>query len=139
MKLFKRKPKVLTREQQEEINTKDFFDMILPPTIKFKSDSSTSINEYKINNYKDEDLIITYNNKDISNICKLNNKKCKITYFLKDNKNIEQKYETKTSLENAINKITEPDALINIKYQIMYTNEDDITLNKIINKKVKLK
>lgn len=38
MKLFKRKPKVLTPEQQEEINTKDFFDMILPPTIKFKSD-----------------------------------------------------------------------------------------------------
>lgn len=38
MKLFKRKPKVLTLEQQEEINTKDFFDMILPPTIKFKSD-----------------------------------------------------------------------------------------------------
>lgn len=38
MKLFKRKPKVLTQEQQEEINTKDFFDMILPPTIKFKSD-----------------------------------------------------------------------------------------------------
>ena len=38
MKLFKRKPKVLTKEQQEEINTKDFFDMILPPTIKFKSD-----------------------------------------------------------------------------------------------------
>ena len=38
MKLFKRKPKVLTQEQQEEIKTKDFFDMILPPTIKFKSD-----------------------------------------------------------------------------------------------------
>ena len=38
MKLFKRKPKVLTPEQQEEINTKYFFDMILPPTIKFKSD-----------------------------------------------------------------------------------------------------
>lgn len=38
MKLFKRKKKQLTPEQQEVINTKDFFDMILPPTIKFKSD-----------------------------------------------------------------------------------------------------
>lgn len=39
MKLFKRKKKQLTPEQQEVINTKDFFDMILPPTIKFKSTS----------------------------------------------------------------------------------------------------
>ena len=38
MKLFKRKKKQLTPEQQEVINTKNFFDMILPPTIKFKSD-----------------------------------------------------------------------------------------------------
>lgn len=33
-----RKQKVLTPEQQEEIRTKDFFDMILPSTIKFMSD-----------------------------------------------------------------------------------------------------
>ena len=34
----KRKPKVLTPEQVEEIRTKDFFDMILPGTIRFLSD-----------------------------------------------------------------------------------------------------
>ena len=38
MKLFNRKPKVLTPEQAEEIYTKDFFDMILPSTIKFFTD-----------------------------------------------------------------------------------------------------
>lgn len=36
--MFKRKPKVLTPEQVEEIRTKDFFDMILPGSIKFLSD-----------------------------------------------------------------------------------------------------
>ena len=36
--MFKRKPKVLTPEEQEEIRTKDFFDMILPGTIKFLFD-----------------------------------------------------------------------------------------------------
>ena len=36
--MLKRKPKVLTPEQVEEIRTKDFFDMILPGTIKFFSD-----------------------------------------------------------------------------------------------------
>jgi len=36
--MFKRKAKVLTPEEQEEIRTKDFFDMILPGTIKFLSD-----------------------------------------------------------------------------------------------------
>ena len=38
MGLFNRKPKVLTPEQAEEIHTKDFFDMILPSTIKFLTD-----------------------------------------------------------------------------------------------------
>lgn len=38
MKLLDRKPKVLTPEQAEEIYTKDFFDMILPSTIKFLTD-----------------------------------------------------------------------------------------------------
>ena len=37
-KLFKRKPKVLTPEQIEQQRTKDFFDMILPSTIKFYTD-----------------------------------------------------------------------------------------------------
>ena len=36
--MLKRKPKVLTPEQAEEIRTKDFFDMILPGTVKFLSD-----------------------------------------------------------------------------------------------------
>lgn len=36
--MFKRKPKELTPEQIEEIRTKDFFDMILPATVKFFSD-----------------------------------------------------------------------------------------------------
>ena len=30
-----KRPKVLTPEQMEEIRTKDFFDMILPGTVKF--------------------------------------------------------------------------------------------------------
>ena len=37
-KMSKRTPKVLTPEQMEEIRTKDFFDMILPGTVKFLSD-----------------------------------------------------------------------------------------------------
>lgn len=36
--MFKRKPKILTPEQIEEIHTKDFFDCILPGTVKFLSD-----------------------------------------------------------------------------------------------------
>lgn len=36
--MLKRKPKVLTPEQAEEIRTKGFFDMILPGTVKFLSD-----------------------------------------------------------------------------------------------------
>ena len=37
-KMFKRNPKGLTPRQLEEIHTKDFFDMILPGTVKFFSD-----------------------------------------------------------------------------------------------------
>lgn len=36
--MFKRKEKVLTQQQIDEIYTKDFFDMILPGTVKFLSD-----------------------------------------------------------------------------------------------------
>lgn len=36
--MFKRRPKVLTPEQMEEIRTKDFFDMILPGVLKFQPD-----------------------------------------------------------------------------------------------------
>ena len=36
--MFKRKPKVLTPQEMEEIRTKDFFDGILPGTVKFLSD-----------------------------------------------------------------------------------------------------
>ena len=35
--LFNRKPKELTPDEKEQIYTKDFFDMILPPTISFKA------------------------------------------------------------------------------------------------------
>lgn len=36
--MLKRKPKVLTPAQVEELRTKDFFDMILPGTVKFFPD-----------------------------------------------------------------------------------------------------
>ena len=36
--MFKRKPKVLTPQEMEEIRTKDFFDCILTGTVKFLSD-----------------------------------------------------------------------------------------------------
>ena len=36
--MLKRKQRILTPEQAEEIRTKDFFDMILPGTVKFLSD-----------------------------------------------------------------------------------------------------
>lgn len=36
--MLKRKPKILTPEQAAEIRTKNFFDMILPGTVKFLSD-----------------------------------------------------------------------------------------------------
>ena len=42
-----RKQEVLTPEQQEEIRTKDFFDMILPSTIKFMSDHYIVGNSYR--------------------------------------------------------------------------------------------
>lgn len=44
---LKRKSKELTTEQQEEIRTKDFFDMILPGTIKFLSDYYTVGDSYR--------------------------------------------------------------------------------------------
>ena len=45
--MLKRKPKVLTPEQVEEIRTKDFFDMILPGTVKFLSDHYIVGNSYR--------------------------------------------------------------------------------------------
>ena len=45
--MLKRKPKVLTPEQAEEIRTKDFFDMILPGTVKFLSDHYIVGNSYR--------------------------------------------------------------------------------------------
>ena len=38
MKIFKRKPKVLTAEQAEEIRVQEFFDRISPSTVKFFTD-----------------------------------------------------------------------------------------------------
>ena len=37
-KMSKKKTKIITPEQQEEIRTKDFFDCILPSTVKFHTD-----------------------------------------------------------------------------------------------------
>jgi len=45
--MLKRKPKVLTPEQMEEIRTKDFFDMILPGTVKFLSDHYILSDSYR--------------------------------------------------------------------------------------------
>lgn len=45
--MLKRKPKILTPEQAEEIRTKDFFDMILPGTVKFLSDHYIVGNSYR--------------------------------------------------------------------------------------------
>ena len=45
--MSKRTPKVLTPEQMEEIRTKDFFDMILPGTVKFNTDHYTVGDSYR--------------------------------------------------------------------------------------------
>ena len=45
--MLKRKPKILTPEQAEEIRTKDFFDMILPGTVKFLTDHYIVGNSYR--------------------------------------------------------------------------------------------
>ena len=45
--MLKRKPKVLTPEQMETIRTKDFFDMILPGTVKFLSDHYILVDSYR--------------------------------------------------------------------------------------------
>lgn len=66
--MSKRKPKVLTPEQVEEIRTKDFFDCILPSTIKFFSDhyivgdsyrSVWAIREYPPSKERVNTLIVT--------------------------------------------------------------------------------
>ena len=111
-------------EKPEEDNNK----LIL----KFISDSSTEINEYKLNSYKDEGIIATYNNIDIT-------KDCKITYSLYDSNNKESKFTTKELLAETINKITEPNTELTIKYKVSYTSEDNKTISKTINKKIKLK
>ena len=47
MKKFKRKPKVLTPEQAEEIRVQEFFDRISPSTVKFFADKFICGNSYK--------------------------------------------------------------------------------------------
>ena len=47
MKIFKRKPKVLTPEQAEEIRVQEFFDRISPSTVKFFADKFICGNSYK--------------------------------------------------------------------------------------------
>lgn len=45
--IFRQKPKELTVEQQEEIRTKDFFDLIMPGTVRFFSDYYTVGDSYR--------------------------------------------------------------------------------------------
>lgn len=45
--IFRQKPKELTVEQQEEIRTKDFFDLIMPGTVRFFSDYYTLGDSYR--------------------------------------------------------------------------------------------
>lgn len=47
MKIFKRKSKVLTAEQAEEIRVQEFFDRIAPSTVKFFTDHYICGNSYK--------------------------------------------------------------------------------------------
>lgn len=47
MKIFKRKSKVLTAEQAEEIRVQEFFDRIAPSTVKFYTDHYICGNSYK--------------------------------------------------------------------------------------------
>lgn len=47
MKKFKRKPKVLTPEQAEEIRVQEFFDRVAPSTVKFFTDHYICGNSYK--------------------------------------------------------------------------------------------
>lgn len=47
MKIFNRKPKVLTPEQAEEIRVQEFFDRIAPSTVKFFADKFIFGNSYK--------------------------------------------------------------------------------------------
>ena len=45
--MFKRKPKVLTPQEMEEIRTKDFFDCIAPGAVKFYTDHYIVGNSYR--------------------------------------------------------------------------------------------
>lgn len=47
MKIFKRKPKVLTPEQAEEIRVQEFFDRVAPSTVRFFADKFICGNSYK--------------------------------------------------------------------------------------------
>ncbi len=47
MKIFNRKPKVLTSEQAEEIRVQEFFDRIAPSAVKFFADKFIFGNSYK--------------------------------------------------------------------------------------------
>ena len=47
MKIFKRKPKVLTPEQAEEIRVQEFFDRVAPSTVRFFADKFICGNNYK--------------------------------------------------------------------------------------------
>ena len=40
---WKRKNRVITEEEQEEIRTKDFFDLITPSALRFSPDTTFSV------------------------------------------------------------------------------------------------
>jgi len=94
-------------------------------TIKLVSDSTILPNDYPITNYKEEGIIVTLDNKNITS-------QCTITYVLN---NIE--YQTKEELENQINSITESTTL-KLTYKVKYINEDK-TLTDSISKSITLK
>lgn len=89
-------------------------------TIKFPTDNLTEINIYKIGEYNDEGLIVTYNNTTVTDY--------KISYIFNN-----KTFTTDTALENEINSITTPNTEITIRYNIEYNN-----VTKSINKKIKL-
>lgn len=94
-------------------------------TINTISDSTTSANEYELNNYQDEGITVTYNGKNITS-------KCNITYELDG-----ESLSTKQALENKINAITTP-TTVKITYYVEYDNDDN-TITDSISKTVTLK
>jgi len=104
--------------QEEETTTYDL-------NVNTVSDSTTAINEYTLNNYTDEGIIVTYNGKDVTS-------ECDITYKMNN------KEYTKQALENEINSIQE-ETTIKISYYIEYETPNGETIRKSLTKTISLK